>query len=168
MKEIPLTRNLVALVDDGDYEDLMQYTWYAKPSGKFGNFYAYRSVGCYETYKKVIMHRQILPPPAGLFIDHINGWGLDNQRSNLRICTKAENMHNRVLNKNNKSGYKGVCAVKGLKDRQWITQIVVAGKKVRVGYYNDLIEAALAYDEAAYKYFGEFANVNFPVTDKER
>ena len=162
MRQIPLTRNLVALVDDEDFERLSQFTWYAKPSGKRGNYYAYRSVGCYENYRKIIMHREILPPPQGYFIDHINGNGLDNQKANLRVCTMSENMHNRVKNKNNKSGYKGVCAVKGLRDRQWITQIVVGGKKIRVGYYNDLLEAAHAYDEAAYKYFGEFANVNFP------
>jgi hypothetical protein len=159
MKEIQLTQGKVALVDDEDYEWLNQFTWYAKLSG-VETFYAYRSVGCYENYRKVIMHREILHPPREMSVDHIDGDGLNNQKSNIRVCTKSENMHNRAKNRNNKSGYKGVCFSKSMK--RWITRIVVNGKKIQIGYYDDVLDAARAYDDAAVKYFGKFSRINFP------
>lgn len=159
MKKIPLTQGLFTLVDDDDYPYLSQFSWYAKSSGG-DTFYAYRSVGSYEKYKKVIMHREIMNPPDGLIVDHIDGNGLNNQKSNLRICTHAENMHNRRMNRENTSGYKGVCFAKNM--NKWLAQIVVGGKKIKIGYYDDLLEAARAYDVAAVHYFGGFANINFP------
>lgn len=159
MKEIPLSRGMVALVDDEDYDYLSQYSWYAKPSGG-DTFYAYRSFGVYTKYRKFIMHREIMCPPDGYVVDHIDRNGLNNQRKNLRVCTHAENMHNRRRNTKNSSGYKGVCYAKEV--NKWLSQIVVGGKKVKLGYFENVLDAAKAYDTAAVYYFGSFANINFP------
>jgi hypothetical protein len=89
MREIPLTQGLVALVDDEDYERLAQHKWCVLRTGS--NVYAKR------TKRALLMHREVMLPPPGMVVDHINHNGLDNRRSNLRICSQAENaVHRRV------------------------------------------------------------------------
>ena len=92
---IALTRGLVALVDDCDYEWLTKSRWCAR-QGAAGKLYAYRRklVAEGSTKERPVyahMHREIMMPPDGLVVDHLNGDGLDNRRSNLRICSKREN-----------------------------------------------------------------------------
>lgn len=88
-------------------------------------------------------------------IDHINGDPLDNRIANLRVATKAQNGANRGMNKNNKSGYKGVAY--GKRDRRWGAYITVAGKSIGLGSYDTAEDAHAAYARAASRYFGEFA-----------
>jgi len=95
-------------------------------------------------------------------VDHINGSGLDNRRINLRQCTSAQNHYNLKIDRRNKTGYKGVYFKKNRhgNNRRPVAAIQVKGKKVHLGYYKTVQEAARAYNEAAIKYFGEFARLN--------
>ena len=95
MKQIPLTKNKFTLVDDEDYELVNKYNWY------FGAGYA-------RSMEKILMHRLIMKAKKGQMIDHIDGNGLNNQRSNLRFCTHSQNMANKKGFKNTSSKYKGV------------------------------------------------------------
>lgn len=156
-REVPLTRGLVAIVDADDYELLMSRgPWYAA-HGRVGGFYAERTEGTRATKHRVTMHEVI----AGRkWIDHINGNGLDNRRSNLRPTTHKENMRNRGAQRNNTSGYKGV--VWHAKTKKWLARINVDGRQISLRYHDDPADAARAYDAAAQEHFGEFAHLNFP------
>lgn len=156
MKEIPLTRGLVAIVDDEDYLLLSKYKWCASVGGP-GRFCAARKMdGCRRIE---LMHRVIL----GLvgrwpIVDHINGNPLDNRRANLRICSQSENMRNRPAPKSNTSGFKGVYFHR--KSGKWHARIMVNYKHVSLGYHETAEQAGAAYDLEAKKYHGEFAKPN--------
>lgn len=155
MKQIELTRGKVALVDDDVFDYMSQWTWCTVKSGN--KFYAFSGGG-------ILMHRIITEAPDDMFVDHINGNGLDNRRKNLRICTPAENTANRKKNKNNTSGFKGVYWRS--KKRLFEASIRKDKKYHYLGYFELAIDAALAYDAAAKKLFGEFALLNFPNGEK--
>lgn len=107
------------------------------------------------------MHRQImqLHNDNDMVCDHINGNGLDNRKANLRQATYAQNSWNRGKNRvPSYSKYKGV-SLHGT-DRKWQAQICVHGKRIYLGRFNSELEAAMAYDAAAVKYHGRYANVN--------
>ena len=158
-KSISLTRGKSTIVDDGDFEWLNQFKWYAVKAGK--TFYAVRAVRVGLKQKKVFMHRFILGLDFGdqRQGDHINMDGLDNRRSNLRIATHAQNQRNGRKQANNKSGYKGVSWSN--ERGKWYAKIKVNGKKKHLGYFDDPEEAGRAYDYAARELHGEFANTNF-------
>jgi hypothetical protein len=104
MKFIQLTQGKQAIVDDEDFELLSQFKWYAMKSGH--NVYAARGGG---KRRMELLHRLILGvTDSKIEVDHINGDGLDNRRSNLRVATHADNQHNPGTPTNNTSGYKGV------------------------------------------------------------
>lgn len=153
MKRIPLTQGKFALVDDADFKWLSRYKWCAWKAPR--TWYVRR-------LKDEFMHRRILglQKGDGIEVDHRNGNGLDNQRHNLRICTRSENTANQRMPKNNTSGYKGVSW--DIDRNKWRVMIDKNGKHIYVGLYFCLIKAARAYDSAAVKYFGEYANLNFP------
>lgn len=155
-KQILLTRWKIALVDNDDYDWLSEWTWAAYLNS--GKWYACQSKKNYSRVT-VPMHRVIMDAPKGMVVDHINGDGLDNRRANLRICTTAENMRNRGLPSNNTSGYKGVFIQKNGKSN---AHIQLNRKLIHLGMFNNPVDAAHAYDEAAKRLFGEFANLNFP------
>jgi len=96
VKEIPLTQGKVALVDDADYEWLMQWKWHASRSGSNGVFYAVRTEGPKGGSTRIYMHREILGLSKGgrLQGDHVNHNTLDNRRTNLRSVTRSENSWN--------------------------------------------------------------------------
>lgn len=154
-KTIPLTQSKVTIVDEADYDWLAQWSWIYKPTRDTDNGYAQTT--WYNPSKvTIVMARLIMNTPKGMFTDHINGNTLDNRRCNLRVCTRTENGRNRKKHKNSKSKYKGVY----LEGRKWRVQIRVNKKLVNVGTFDSEIEAAKAYNEAALKYFGEFAKCN--------
>jgi hypothetical protein len=157
-KIIKLTQGKETIVDDDVYEWAKEFKWYAA-NWKTG-FYAGR--GGKQINKKrepnIALHREIMNPPKGFMVDHINGNTLDNRRENLRICTNTQNQKNSKLSKTNTSGYKGVSW--HIVENKWIARIRVNGKLIHLGYFDDILLAAKAYDEAAIKYNGEFAKGN--------
>jgi len=149
MKRIPLSQNKFAIVDDGDFEYLNQWKWSLMMRG--GKFHASRK----DSDRKVIyLHREILKPDSKFQVDHVNGDGLDNRRSNLRVCNKSQNMANRGKQVNNTSGYKGVTFHKF--SGKWMAQC----GKVYLGLFVDPIFAASFYNETAKKAYGDFAKLN--------
>jgi len=158
VKLIPLTHGKFAIVDAGDYDRLSKYKWYSNQDGN--NFYAYTFLTKGNKKKRVFMHRLITNAPKGLFIDHIDGNGLNNRRCNLRLCTPAQNAQNSRPRCNGSSKYKGVFWNKT--NKKWTATIHKGENRRYLGGFDDEIEAALAYDRKAAELFGEFAYLNFP------
>lgn len=94
-------------------------------------------------------------------VDHINGNTSDNRRANLRVATQSQNMFNRGRNRNNSSGYKGVYRNSRGARRPWQARITESGRLTYLGSYATAEEAAMAYDIAARRLAGEFAQGNF-------
>ena len=113
-----------------------------------------------QNSKHLYLHRIIMDATKRTeIVDHINGNIYDNRRENLRIGNKSDNGSNlRHLPIHNTSGFKGVHYDKV--NHKWRARIQVNGKHIHLGRFKDKIEAAKAYDEAAIKYFGEFACTN--------
>ena len=158
-KLISLTQDKFAIVDETDFEQLNGFRWYVKIHKN--TCYACRQIQISKNHQYTVrMHHQIMgKPPKGFEIDHKNGNGLDNRRCNLRLCTRKENAINGRSHKDSKSKYKGVSWYR--RGAKWHAQICPSGKKIHLGYFDSEIEAAKAYDQAARKYFGAFANPNF-------
>lgn len=157
VKKVQLTQGKFALVDDEDYEKINRFKWH------YAAGYARRNVRLNNGKRKIIfMHRIIAETPDGLYCDHINGDTLDNRKSNLRNVTKQQNNWNAKKKTKATSKYKGVYFFKRDKDQigKWGARIQVDGKLIRLGYFSSEIEAALAYNRAAKKYFGEYAVLN--------
>lgn len=151
MKYIELTQGKRALVDNADFEYLNQWKWYY--SGRLrGTSYAVRR-GPEQT--KIYMHKLIVNKP-GFYTDHIDGNGLNNQRSNLRYATNQQNQANTSKQINNKTGYKGVYASRN----KWRARLHILRKGIDGGTYDTKEEAAIAYNRLAIKHFGEFARLN--------
>jgi len=157
MKEIKLTQGKVAIIDDVDYAELSKYKWYARLEGKV--YYAQRGVKK-SNGKRTIqrMHRFLMNPSVGIGVDHIDGNGLNNQRSNLRLCNQSENCRNQRAVRGGSSKYKGVDWFKLL--NKWRAKIYVNHKSVHLGVFASEEDAASAYNNTAVKYFGEFAKPN--------
>lgn len=154
--KIPLTQGLVALVDQADAQILNQFKWCATRRG--ATWYAVRGTYLPDGRRTLMyMHTAITGYHR---TDHVNGDGLDNRRCNLRAVTQAENMKNTRRPSNNSSGFKGVCWDR--KRRIWRAYIKVSGHQRHLGYFPNPIDAAIAYDRAARRDFGEYAAVNFP------
>lgn len=121
----------------------------------------------FENGKTIYQHREIMEAflgrklISGEYIDHVDGNGLNNHISNLRICTHLENMRNRIKTKRKcTSKYKGVNFYK--RDGTWEAKTTINYKAVYLGRYKTELEAALVYDAYVIKHFGEFARPNFP------
>jgi len=155
IRYIGLTKGKFAIVDAADYDWLMRYQWHAF-EGNRGKFYARGCKG-----KPVFMHRMIMNPPKGMVVDHIDGNGLNNRRSNLRICTRRENGYNRGPRRHGTSGFKGVGRVPNDSSKCY-AKITHNGETFKLGTFDTDIEAARAYDGKARELFGEFAWLNFP------
>lgn len=159
MKEILLTKGLVALVDDEDYERVNAFKWNATANGYSERIVARRQVHIKGKKHNVYMHRFIMNAPSGMCVDHINHEPLDNRKSNLRICTKTQNCHNMIKRTRRcSSTYKGVSYAKDAS--KWRAFIRVDTRLKHIGYYQDEKSAALAYNTAARNYFGEYALLN--------
>lgn len=151
-----LTQGYFTILDDEDYEKLRWFTWRIYRKNYKGSWLCY--VGRREKGKMELMHRIILQPEPGLVVDHINGNGLDNRRSNIRICTQSQNMKNRKVTRRSNSGYHGVRRCRG----RWLASIKIDGRNTRIGWFDDPMQAAKAFDDSATKHFGQYARLNFP------
>jgi hypothetical protein len=149
-----------AKVDPADYKRLYKYKFIARKSRNC--FYAQMLEPNVITTKKMLqMHQMILEVPNGMVVDHINNDGMDNRSANLRPATKAQNSRNRKkFSKQCSSKYKGVGWHKS--SLKWEVRIMFGKKRIHLGTFKNEIDAAKAYDEAAKKYHGEFACLNFP------
>lgn len=164
---IPLTAGraripsgLFALIDDVDAPKVSRHQWRVFIS-PWGRVYA-------TTGKGTFLHRYILDAPEGMDVDHVNCDGLDNQRSNIRLGTHAQNVANQSSHLMRKgrptqSRFKGVTVPFEGRQRPYRATISVNGKQQFLGYHPTEELAAKAYDEAARRFFGPFARTNFPV-----
>jgi len=165
MEEIKLRNGKVALVDDIDFEWLSQFKWLIRYDSKIKKpvgILRTASIGNHSNNcrkKNYHLHREILRawPWDRRVVDHINGNIFDNRKSNLRICTQAQNCYNSRSSKGT-SVYKGVCWNKRLK--KWVAYIKKNRKQIYLGVFKKEVDAACAYNNAASELFGSFANLN--------
>jgi hypothetical protein len=156
IRYIALTQGQFAIVDAEDYPRLSRYKWHAVDAGDGHGFYARR----HEKGRSVWMHREIVQPPKGMVVDHIDGNGLNNRRSNLRICTRTENGRNRRKNRDGKNEFKGIWHDKDT--GKCYATIRCNGEPIYLGAFDSAIEAARAYDRKAVEVHGKYARLNFP------
>ena len=155
MAEILTSGGDVIIIDDEDFAMLNQYKWSMSSTG-------YPVRGEYspvdQKTRMVFMHREImgLSKGDGKRVDHINENKRDNRRCNLRMATHAENMRNKGVQSNNKTGYKGVSIHNGT--GKYIAMIGLNRKQIYLGLYETAEDAHKAYCEAARRLHGEFSN----------
>ena len=158
---IALLRGYFTIIDLADYELASRFKWTARvhqrEDGLARNIYA-----IYRTHEGEIvsLHRFLLGVVAqpDILVDHKDGDGLNNRRSNLRVCQYHQNSANQRLAVNNTSGFKGVSWDK--QSGKWKAYIGVKGKLYNLGRFADIRDAARTYNAAAIERFGEFANLN--------
>lgn len=166
MKEIPLTRGLVAQVDDRDYDVLMRLApWHATKDKRKRTFYAVHSYSDGGENKMLFMHHVIKGRKYGdRELDHIDGNGLNNQRSNLRWGTRTQNRANSAKYRSGTNRFKGVSLFK--QTGKYRARIGEAGR--HLGFFVLEEDAARAYDRAAIEMYGEFARLNFPQVERNQ
>jgi hypothetical protein len=158
MQTIMLTRGLVATVDDEDFDRLEGFLWFAVPVRK-SCCYAHRTVTIDGIRRQISMHRDILGLDFGdrSYVDHKDGDGLNNRRSNLRVCDHAQSAWNRI-------NPVGACGFTGVTDTKYgnrfVARICVRGRRLTLGRFRTVDEARQAYEMAARRFFGEFAPIN--------
>lgn len=152
------------LLDDYDYDRMRLWKW--SVTKKKNGFYAIRSEQKNYKQRTFTMHRMILGvKDTSVLVDHRDHNGLNNQRSNIRLCTPTQNQYNRTA-----TGYSKYLGVSYEKIRKkWRACIVDdKGRRTKIARFNTEIEAAKAYNELALKYRGEFANLNkIPEDDQQ-
>lgn len=154
-KKIPLSQGKFAIVGPRDYTYLTQWGWFCHRG------YAVRHNNGHPGRPLVYMHRVILERMGFKDFaecDHINHARSDNRRCNLRPVSRHQNNCNHKKQRNNTSGYIGVNWRKDAK--KWTAMVKANGKQKHLGYFDDKEEARRVRDEAAKKYYGEFANLN--------
>lgn len=156
---IPLSKGGFTLISVSDFERVTAHSWrlHRKEAGK-STAYVSRDEGGHT----IKLHTHLMgAQPEGMVIDHINGDGLDNRRENLRVCTHAQNSRNSKKHGapgQASSPFKGV--TRDESREKWTAKISVDGKTMNLGRFDSETAAALAYDEAAKTFYGEFARLN--------
>lgn len=150
---------LVALVDAADYAWAMQYRWQPLRYGQTWRVRRY-DPAVWKALKKIrysiSMHRELLQAPSAMVVDHINGDGLDNRRTNLRLCLVADNNKNRRHRQStNTSGVHGVFWERDI--AKWRVQITINNKAKHIGVFTNIDEAKIARKRAEALYYGDFA-----------
>ena len=159
MKMISLTRGMVTVVDDDDYETMSCLRWGAG-GGNRGRWYA----ASRRNGRTIYLHRLLMDAREGQEVDHIDGNSLNNQRANLRFATRSQqNMNSKPRQNKKYSRYKGVYWVPARPENRsparWVWELTDAGVRVR-GHALTEEAAALKYNEAALQHFGAFARPN--------
>ena len=151
------------ILDAKDYYRFGNLKWTINGNGR--KFYATRfvKIGPGKT-KTLRLHREIMQAPKDLLVDHRNCNTLDNRRENLRLATHSQNTCNSQIYKpRGSSKFRGVQFRK--QKGRWVGIIYHNKKLIWLGTFDNEIEAAKAYDDAAKKYHGEFARLNFPESE---
>ena len=154
--KVKMSHGFVTLVDKADLELIADYRWYAHKRPRWKTHYVLAND--YSRKTMLQLHTLLVPYSDGLVVDHKNRNGLDNRRCNLRRCTQAQNHANGPKYRNNTSGYKGVVWVG--RANKYAAGISLNGKRKHLGYFVDPIDAAVAYNKAAFESWGEFAYLN--------
>lgn len=147
MKYVLLTQGKKAIVDDEDYDRVSKLKWQYHTGG-----YAKSGV------KTIRLHRFILNAPPNLEVDHINGNKLDCRKSNIRLCSRKQNVRSVPKRKDTTNKYKGTHFLKHR--NKWISRIQIDGKRINSGYFNTEKEAAERYNSLAKRFFGDYAKLN--------
>lgn len=145
-------KGFFTLIDEEDISEVTEYPWHLHKTG-----YAVANIDGVITP----LHKFLVKTPKGMYTDHINRNTLDNRRSNLRVCTFAENLVNTPPRNGKK--YKGVYEEKHKKYKRFHAHATVDGRRISFGRYLTAKEAAIAYDKNIVKLRGKFAYLNFPV-----
>lgn len=141
-----------AIIDSEDVKIIKKHKWCKDSLG-------YVATGSSGRLRTRIQHYIMgIKANKNHIIDHKDRNKLNNRKSNFRFCTNAENLRNRPKSSNNKSGFKGVFWSN--QNKSWQSQIGINGKSIHLGGFEDKRKAAIAYNIAATKYFGEFAYLN--------
>lgn len=151
---VPLTRGKQAVIDASDVHLVDGINWQARVGSHTTYAMSSKQTGPTK-WIALIMHRMIVSAPDGMQVDHIDGDGLNNRRSNLRIVTAAQNAQNGKFRRNNKSGIKGVYWHKS--KGKWDASITVNRKLIHLGQFAKIEDAASAYAEASARLHGKFA-----------
>jgi hypothetical protein len=159
MRLVPLTNSkLCAIVDDADFDAIVQFEWRAQQAGLPGRFYATRT----ENGRTIWMHRVINQTPDTLMTDHADGNGLNNRRYNLRDATPLQNQMNKAPNRGGSSPLKGAWFDPSPRNKkQWRSAIRIDGKLKYLGRFETDKEAAEAYARAASEHFGDYHRTQY-------
>jgi hypothetical protein len=144
---------MVALIDSDDVEKVSGFKWTAGPRPGRGCYPHRRGPVRNGKRETIHLHRLVVDAPAGMHVDHKNHDTLDCRKSNLRVCTNAENRRNRKKNKNGRTPYKGVYP---LPDGRYLARV----STTPAGVFETSEAAARAYDALAAVMHGEFACTN--------
>lgn len=153
---VPLTQGYEAVIDAADVHLVEGCSWHVQVRDH--TVYVIRNDYSTGKQRTIRMHRVLMGKPEGFEVDHIDGDGLNNRRSNLRVATKAQNQHNQRLARHNTSGFKGVGWHKRV--GKWAARITLQGKMRHLGYFGTPEEASAAYASASKNLHGEFGRVS--------
>lgn len=156
---LALTQGKESIIDLSDLQRVLRHRWCAARTGAL--YVQGRVEG-----KMLPLHRFIMRPAASVEIDHKNGDGLDNRKSNLRVCPGTENRFNLKRYSNNTSGFKGVSWNR--RCGKWISYISSGGRRRHLGLFRSKHKAARVYDAEARILFGEFARLNFQTVSTKK
>lgn len=134
-------------IDLEDYEKIKKHQWYISKTG-----YAKTKI----KNKDMSVHRLITNCDSNLTVDHIDNDKLNNKKSNLRMCTMAQNNMNKKNLKQNISGYRGVHWHKTRK--KWVAQISINNKIKYLGIFEKIEDAIKRRKESEQIYYGEYAH----------
>jgi AP2 domain-containing protein len=155
---IPLTQGKVTVIDFEDFEKVRLYKWHAQ---RVNNHWYARAYTGRENKKSQLTYLHKFLCNGEQDTDHRDGDGLNNQRRNLRACSKSENQRSVRRKKDGAtSKFRGVSLCR--QTNRWRAQIYYGRRQHVLGRYDNAENAARAYDAAAKEYFGEFASLNFP------
>lgn len=159
MKKILLRNGNYAIVDDEDYSMLSKLTWkLGKAQDGTPTIFSINYFKQGATFKQIKMHNLIVDPPKKHYIFHRNRNPLDNTKGNLKILNSSQHEVTKPPQSNNQTGLKGVSWHTRFK--KWQATIQVNGRKLYLGRFIDIRDAANAYNEAALKHYGDYAYTN--------